>query len=94
MIPDNCNLPQNAKWTDFDNDYTAEEREELRELKRRWEDGEVSDPGLVFAFEGYEKAHIRHRRHLLDIRVDRHSAKRRHELAWFEAAKEILRGVL
>jgi len=47
MIPDNCNLPQNAKWTDFDDDYTAGEREELEELKRKWEDGLIDSRDVV-----------------------------------------------
>ena len=56
MIPESANLPDNAKWSDFDDDYTADEREELRELKRRWEDGLITNEQVVIEVVGIGRA--------------------------------------
>jgi hypothetical protein len=106
MIPSSANLPDGVKWTDFDNDYTAEERGELIEAKRRWEDGQLSDQELVSQF--FDKSHPeyawsdRANKTQYGIRIgDRFTGRMlvrcEHETipdAWHEAAKEILRGVL
>lgn len=97
MIPDNCNLPQNAKWSDFDDDYTAEEREELEDLKYQWENGELLDEDLVKHF--YPQAYAFYNAgRSWSIAYGAGRTLTVHENvgagdAWHEAAKEILRGI-
>lgn len=95
MIPSSANLPDNARWSDFDDDYTAGEREELRELKRKWEDGDIEDKELVVCFNRFARCHRWYYGgySIFDGRRYPYGFYGNETEAWHEAAKEILRGV-